>query len=105
MTANAFVSCGRFMPGVVGPAQNLQEQFLHDSIEFTLRTHPLFSDMAKKFGQNRVNGCVDVTVPISKPDWYVIQESMDMLNKINEGDLIQFCLQYRLEDLKKKGIE
>jgi hypothetical protein len=30
---------------------------------------------------------------------------MDMLGKINEGDLIQFCLQYRLEDLKNKGIE
>lgn len=65
----------------------------------------MFAEMTKKFGQNRVNGCVDVDVPISKPDWYEIQETMDMLNKINEGDLIQFCLQYKLADLKRRGIE
>lgn len=106
-TANAFVSCKRFMPGVDPSIKTpaLQERFLHDSIVFTLKAHPLFSELAKELSNNRVNGCVDVTVPISKPDWYEIQDAMDMLNKVNEGDLIQFCLKYRLEELRKKGIE
>ena len=104
-TANAFVSCRRFMPGVDGPTEALQERFLHDSIKATLSSHPLFSYVKQHFSGTRTNGCVQVQVPISKPDWYEIQDVMDMLGKINEGDIIQFCLECRLEDLKKRGIE
>ncbi|MFH0848668.1 MAG: hypothetical protein V1857_04125 [archaeon] len=93
------------MPGVDGAPKDLQEKFLHDSVMMTFSSCPLFSDIKRHFSGNRVNGCVDVDVPISKQDWYELQEFLEMLQKINEGDLLEFCLKYRLEDLKKKGIE
>lgn len=104
-TANGFSSCRRFMDGVDGPTKDLQEKFLHDSVAMTFSSCPLFSDIKQHFSGNRVNGCVDVDVPISKQDWYEIQDFLEMLQKISEGDLIEFCLQYRLDDLQKKGIE
>ena len=93
------------MPGVDGDNHALQERFLHESMTLTFNTCPLFADIKKHFSGNRQNGCVQVQIPISKPDWYEIQEFVDMLRKINEGDLIQFCLKYRFEKMEGKGIE
>lgn len=104
-TANAFVSSRRFMPGVAGTTEDIQRRFLHESLALTFSTCPLFADIKKNFSANRVNGCVDVGVSISKDDWYEVQEFLELLQKIDEGDLIQFCLNYRLENLKGKGME
>jgi hypothetical protein len=88
-----------------GDNKNLRQKFLHDAMNLTFSSCPLFSDLKREFSGNRVNGCVNVEVPISKEDWYELQDFLELLQKIDEGDLIQFCLKYRLEDLKKKGIE
>ena len=108
-TANAFVSCRRLMNGADGAnklePEDLREKFLHDAVNLTFSSCPLLSDLRKNFSGNRKNGCVAIEVPISKNDWYELQDFLELLQKIDEGDLIQFCLQYKLEDLKKKGIE
>jgi len=104
-TANAFVSCRRFMNGADGTTDDLKERFLHDAVNQTFSSCPLLADLRKNFSGNRKNGCVAIEVPISKNDWYDLQDFLELLQKIDEGDLIQFCLNYRLEDLKKKGIE
>ena len=93
------------MPGIDGTTEDLQKKFLHDSVSLTFSSCPLFSDIKRHFSGDRVNGCVNVDVPISKQDWYELQDFLDLLQKIGEGDLIQFCLNYRLDDLQKKGIE
>jgi len=93
------------MNGTDGTTEDLREKFLHDALNLTFSSCPLFADLKKNFSGNRVNGSVDVGVPISKQDWYDLQDILELLQKIDEGDLIQFCLNYRLEDLKKKGIE
>jgi hypothetical protein len=93
------------MNGADGTTEDLREKFLHDAVTLTFSSCPLLADLRKNFSGNRVNGSVDVGVPISKQDWYDIQDFLELLQKIDEGDLIQFCLKYRLEDLKKKGIE
>ena len=54
---------------------------------------------------NRVNGCVDANIPISKKDWYDIQDFLGEVAKLTEGDIIQFCLEFHINKLKEKGME
>ena len=103
-TANAFVSCRRFVKGSDGPAVVCQEKFLSEAIQDAFQSSEMAVTLKSLCNGNRVNGCVDANIPISKKDWYDIQDFLGEVAKLTEGDIIQFCLEFHMKKLKEKGI-
>jgi hypothetical protein len=97
---NSLSSCRQYLDGKAPPDNaRFQVEVTNRAIEYTLRNHPFFETLAQIDKANRLYG-KRVEVEISAENWLALQSTMDSIARMNEGDLVQFCVEYYLSIVK-----
>ncbi len=99
---NDFRSCRTCLDGKA-PLDNAQLMFdvLNKAIPYTFANHPGLQSLETIVDKRRTNGTAKIDLKITESNWSKIQA---LLMSMDEGDLIEFCLSYYLDVMKKRRV-
>lgn len=76
---------------------------LNQAIPYALGNAPLMQEMMKMANGDRKDGTAKVELTIKTENWDMIQGVLKSLRlKLDEGDLIEYCLNFYLKEIKLK---
>ena len=103
--ANEFTSCRQFLNGNL-PENNddLRDLVINNAIEYSKRSG-ILKTLSDLCDNSRLNGA-NVPLNIKTENWellVLLVSRVKSWNKLDEGDLIEYCLKQYLEEIKLKG--
>jgi hypothetical protein len=103
-TVHEFTSVKRLLNGHnVQPSVDLQRDVINRSIKYAFEHNDALRVLMDLCAVDRRNGRADVDVQIAPDNWMLVQGFLSELpKKLDEGDLIQYCLRFYMDEVKVK---
>ena len=100
--AHDFVSCGQYIDGELPKNKDdLRNAVVNKAIPYVMR-NGLLKTLSDLCDDSRLNGCT-VSVDITAENWQSLVFLLNIIDrKLDEGDLIQYCLKCYMKEIKMK---